>query len=51
MIVVGQGTHRFLILPDTRRGECFHRPDDRLQISGTVDLSVQALDRVAHGCR
>src|ERR1017187_4577839 len=48
-IVVGQRAHRFLVLSDTRGGQGFHRADDRLEITGTPDLSAQARRGVAHG--
>src|SRR5450755_241543 len=47
-IIVGQRAHRFLVLSDTRCGQCFHRADYGLQIGGTADLSAQALRGLAH---
>ena len=47
-IIVGQRAHRFLVLPDARCGQGFHRADDGLEIAGTADLSAQALRGVAH---
>src|SRR5580704_10657169 len=47
-IVVGQRAHRFLVLSDARCGQGFHSADDGLEITGTADLSAQALRGVAH---
>ena len=38
-IIVGQCAHRFLVLPDARCGQSFHRADDGLEVAGTADFS------------
>ena len=38
----------FLLLPDTRGGQSFHRAEGGLEITGTADLPAQARGGVSH---
>ena len=48
VIVVGQRSHRFLVLSDAGSGHGLHRADDGLEIPGTANLAAQTRRGVAH---